>query len=58
MSWYLAWALVRARGLRDWVLHRSDRTGLTVRCDGCACTDPHDAHLARGALTFLSGRRR
>lgn len=57
MNWYLAAVQVRLRGWRDWALRRSDRTGLTVRCAGCACTEPHDTHLARGAITYLTGRR-
>jgi hypothetical protein len=37
---------------------RRDPTGLTVPCDGsCGSDDPHDAHLAPGALDRLSAER-
>jgi hypothetical protein len=38
---------------------RSDRSGLTVACDPAQCTepDPHDAHLAPGALRYLSSAK-
>lgn len=54
----LAWLLVHCRGLAHWVAGRSDRTGLTVPCrGGCESAEPHDAHLARGAIEYLEGRR-
>lgn len=39
-----------------------DRSGLTVACDPARCTEqdgpyPHDAHLAPGALRYLSGAK-
>ncbi len=58
MKWLLAMLLVRARGLINWVRPgHPDVGGLTVPCHGCESPWPHDAHLARGALTFLGGRR-
>lgn len=55
----LAWLLVRARGLANWLAARpAHRSGLTVPCRGCSCSDPHDAHLALGALTYLGRGRR
>lgn len=56
--YWLAWLLVRARGLTNLILGRGmHRSGFTVPCRGCTVTSPHDSHLARGALTVLGGRR-
>lgn len=57
VGWVFAAGLVRLRGLRNLLLRRRDKTGLTVPCPGCGDLAPHDAHLAAGALRFLAGRR-
>lgn len=57
MTWTLATVVVHLRGWWHTLLGRPDRTGLTYRCRGCPSPWPHDAHLARGALTYLHGRR-
>jgi hypothetical protein len=56
MKVLIAVVAVRVRGWWHALLGRSDRTGLTVPCNGCSDPWPHDAHLARGALTYL-GRK-
>lgn len=58
IGWVFAVVLVRLRGLCNRLLRRRDWTGLTVPCHGCDAAGPHDAHLAAGALRFLSGARR
>lgn len=58
MRWALAAVTVHLRGWWHTLLGRPDRTGLTHPCRGCANRWPHDAHLARGALTYLRGRYR
>lgn len=54
-------AATTAVHLRGWLytlLRRADRTGLTYPCRGCGEPWPHDAHLARGALTYLGRHSR
>lgn len=58
VRYVVAWLLVHVRGLAYWAAGGPDRTGLTVPCrGGCGDTDPHDAHLARGSITYLGGWR-
>lgn len=56
MTWIAAFLLVKARGAVNRLCRRRDWSGLTVHCTGCDSPDPHDAHLAAGALTYLGGR--
>jgi hypothetical protein len=56
-KWWAAAAAVHVRGVVATLLRWNDQTGYTVPCRGCDSPWPHDAHLARGALTYLKGRR-